>query len=520
MVRNLGPGNALDATVLLLFGRISVNAGDLYAIPPIGTPPPFPRVKDTHLMTFTWVGDLNYGDVVTFTTSVAQSTIGGDEGTFITATVSITDGLSNMNTVPVTDTFLGKITHLAHLNASKSAPAVIARGQTMTYTINVWNSALATENPPPFPYLWEVLPISGTTVITESISHGGKVQTAMIPAPPPGTGSLQVEVISWTLPALSTGERIDEPRTFAVRVDNDLVSGTKIVNASYLVAWYENDPGVYVGWMINEGKPVTTTVKEVGLIDSYKEVTPTLASPGPGNVLTYYLHIVNSSAFSLTGVTVYDYLPWQSSTYQRDAVASAGEVVSDIVSIEWTGSVDAFSEEVVTFTVLVDEDYMGPVTNTAVISHPQLLSEVEVHAVAYVTDKPVLEITKRASPDPVKLGAELCYTIRVVNLGQRATGLIITDTVPANTTIITDGITAGGAFDEVSGQVRWEIDFLEPGKSRTLEFWVTVESGTEVRNALYAVRCAEGVVAAGKPVVTRITEVGYDVYLPLVMRDA
>jgi uncharacterized repeat protein (TIGR01451 family) len=174
----------------------------------------------------------------------------------------------------------------------------------------------------------------------------------------------------------------------------------------------------------------------------------------------------------------------------------------------------------VTFTVLVDEDYVGPVTNTAVISHPQLLSAVEVDAVAYVTDKPVLVITKRASPDPVKQGAELRYTVRVVNLGQRATSLIVTDTVPANTTVITDGITAGGEFDELSGQVWWEIDFLEPGKSRTLEFWVTVDSGTEVRNALYAVRCAEGVVAVGKPVVTRVTEVAYDIYLPLVMRDA
>ena len=108
----------------------------------------------------------------------------------------------------------------------------------------------------------------------------------------------------------------------------------------------------------------------------------------------------------------------------------------------------------------------------------------------------------------------------MVNLGQRATSLIVTDTVPANTTIITDRITAGGEFDEVSGQVSWEIDFLEPGKSRTLEFWVTVESGTEVRNALYAVRCAEGVVDVGKPVVTRVTRVRYDIYLPLVLRDA
>jgi hypothetical protein len=80
----------------------------------------------------------------------------------------------------------------------------------------------------------------------------------------------------------------------------------EIVNASYIVGWYENDPDIYVGWMPpSAGKLVTTTVKEVGLIDSYKEVTPTLVSPGTGNVLTYYLHIVNSSALPLAGVTAW-----------------------------------------------------------------------------------------------------------------------------------------------------------------------------------------------------------------------
>jgi hypothetical protein len=71
------------------------------------------------------------------------------------------------------------------------------------------------------------------------------------------------------------------------------------------------------------------------------------------------------------------------------------------------------------------------------------------------------------------------------------------------------------------GQVRREIDFLEPGKSRTLEFWLTVGSGLRVRNALYAVECAEGVIGVGKPVVTTIQDgPRYKICLPLVMRDA
>jgi hypothetical protein len=141
VVLNLGPGNALDARALLEFRRISVSANDLYAIPPIGTPPPFPDIDcGDKCVSYVWVGDLAYGETITFTTHEGQSTIGGEEGTLYTATVVITDGLSNVDTAPVTGTAVGLVTHLANLIPTKSAPPVIGRGQLMTYTINVWNN--------------------------------------------------------------------------------------------------------------------------------------------------------------------------------------------------------------------------------------------------------------------------------------------------------------------------------------------------------------------------------------------
>jgi uncharacterized repeat protein (TIGR01451 family) len=517
-MRNIGPGNALAARAELIFRYISLKAADLYVLPVgIGTSPPLPEIKDdpnctSHCKAFEWVGPVDVGQVITFATTSDPSTQVGEEGNVYSATIVITDGLTlnDKVTAPITGTASGRITHKANLIPTKSGPRVIGRGQVITYTIDVWNSGLATDEPP-YPFLWDLVPISGATVITSSISHGGKVQLG-----PPGSATLFPQVISWTLPAFGTGEQIAEPRQFAVRVDDDLVSGTKIVNSTYIAgAWEFEDERFFINW----GEPVTTAVLEIGLIDSYKKVTPTLSSPGPGNVLTYTLHIVNSSPLSLTNVTVYDELPWESSTYQRDAVVSAGQVTSDIVSIRWKGDVAGLSSEVVTFTVAVDDDYQGPVTNTAVISHADLLNEVIVHAVAYVTDEPVLRITKLDSPDPVQENGVLHYRIIVSNLGQQATGLVISDTVPANTEIITDSITAGGEFDAASGQVQWESDFLKPGRTRTFEFDVTVEDGDEVINAWYSVRCAEGVTAQGKPVVTRITDGKKRIYLPVVMRN-
>jgi uncharacterized repeat protein (TIGR01451 family) len=267
--------------------------------------------------------------------------------------------------------------------------------------------------------------------------------------------------------------------------------------------------------VVLSGPPVTTTVKDVGLVDSFKEVTPTWALPGPGNVLTYILHIVNSSALSLTGVTVSDTLPWQSSTYQRNAVASAGQVVSDIVTVHWMGNVAPFSSQLVTLTVLVDSDFEGAITNTAVISHPSLLSAVNVQAVAYITDDPVLFITKSASPSPVRVDDELAYTIHVVNAGQQATNLVITDVIPAGTQYVAGSATSNGQV--VGNVVQWSFPVLQAQDDLEISFRVKVGSGqSQVVNAQYAVASAEGITAVGAPLITPVT--GYRLYLPLIRR--
>jgi uncharacterized repeat protein (TIGR01451 family) len=493
VVENIGPGNAIDAQATLYFDRISVSANDLYAIPPIGTPPPFPEGPDCgeKCRSYVWIGSLGVGDIVTFTTQVGQSTIGGDEGTNYTATVVITDELANMTTDPITGTRTGIVTHYANIIPSKSAPSVVGPGYLLTYTIRAYNRGLSTEAPP---ILTDVIPLSTTFAWA---SDGGVTRTV--------TGTT---FVSWTLPLLSPGDGV--VRTFAVRVDEDAVSGTLIINDDYSVFGYGN----VVTDAVTSGPPVTTTVREVGLIDSFKEVTPTLALPGPGIVLTYVLHVENSSADDLAGVTLYDTLPWEDSTYQRDGVATAGELVSDVVSIRWTGNVTALSSELITFTVLVDADFKGPITNTAVISHASLKEPVVVHAVAYITDEPVLRISKVASPDPVKIAHELTYRLRAANVGQPATQLVITDTIPTDTTYVPGSASGGGKL--VGDRIEWALPTLDTGRVRDLTFRVAVHSGPEIVNGRYGVICAEGVSASGPPVVTEV--VGGIIYLPIALK--
>jgi uncharacterized repeat protein (TIGR01451 family) len=229
------------------------------------------------------------------------------------------------------------------------------------------------------------------------------------------------------------------------------------------------------------------------------------------------VHVVNSGPYDLSGVQVTDIFPWQNTTYQRDAVASAGNLTSDIVSFKWNGDVASYSEELITFTVMVDDFFEGVVTNTATITHTSLKQAIVETAVAYITDKPVLRISKTATPDPVNPGNPLLYQIQVTNQGQQATLLLITDTIPANTSYIFGSASLGGQLE--GDAVRWVIPILNSGESLNMTFQVTVKGGTEIINDSYAVSCDEGVDANGETVITRVRNTMREVFLPLVFRD-
>jgi uncharacterized repeat protein (TIGR01451 family) len=495
-VQNVGHGNAIAATVVLTFYRMSLTDDDIWAYLPDGSSVTLKRGPDCgdKCRTFPWSGDIAHGESVTFTVPGGISTIGGEEGDEYIATIIVTDSLSNMTTPTATAQARGKITHFASVVPLKSAPAVIGRGQLLTYTIHATNRAFVTDLPP---ILTDTIPLSTTFV---RASDGGMTQTIS-----------DTTFVSWTLPLLGPGDEV--VRTFTVRTDKNLVSGTQIVNSDYAAFGYGN----IVTGAVTSGPAVTTTVQEIGLVDSFKTVTPQLALPGPGNVLTFEVHLVNSSGLTLTGVTAYDLLPWAASTYRRDAVADAGELVSDIISVDWQGDIGPYSEVVLTASVLVDTDFEGTLTNTVVISHPDLLSSVERHAIAYVTTQPVLFIQKSATPDPVSLDERLTYRLQVTNLGQQATALVITDVVPNNVTYVPDSASSGGLPD---GEIiRWNWPVLEPGEQVQVSFQVTVEQGTRVVNARYGVRSFEGVSALGSQLVTFVRG-GGKIYLPLIAKQA
>ena len=125
---------------------------------------------------------------------------------------------------------------------------------------------------------------------------------------------------------------------------------------------------------------------------------------------------------------------------------------------------------------------------------------------------PVLVIAKTAAPDPVNAGEEIEYTITYGNTGlATAAGVVITETIPANTTYTDGSATDGGVYDPATRTITWNVpDIPAQTEGRTVSFTVTVDTsladGGTVTNTTYFIDCAETEPKAGDPVETTVND--------------
>ncbi|HFD39354.1 MAG TPA: DUF11 domain-containing protein, partial [Anaerolineae bacterium] len=152
---------------------------------------------------------------------------------------------------------------------------------------------------------------------------------------------------------------------------------------------------------------------------------------------------------------------------QVDADVPAGEDQINLAQVSWSS---------LPGNVPGDRDY-APVNDST-----------NVHA-----GWPVLELTKEDAPDIVDITELLTYTLRVTNSGiVSATGVIVTDAIPAHTTFVAATAPhAGPAPDNNPGSViTWSLGILDVGESRSLTMTVRltdrVPAGTIIENAAWA----------------------------------
>jgi large repetitive protein len=220
-----------------------------------------------------------------------------------------------------------------------------------------------------------------------------------------------------------------------------------------------------------------------------------------GETVTYTLHVLNSGSAQATNVTVTDVLPatayfsYVPGSAQLNGVAIAPDPVAGGTLTTNIGTLAVGASADVTYQMLVGPGAPAGVTtidNDATVSDAQTSGTRTSNLVTVsISTNPILNINKTSSPavGTLAAGDRIDYTVVVQNSGSgAASGVVITDVMPANTTYIAGTLEVGGAartdandgdnarFDAGTNSAIFAIGALASGASVTVEFSITINS--------------------------------------------
>lgn len=229
-------------------------------------------------------------------------------------------------------------------------------------------------------------------------------------------------------------------------------------------------------------------------------------SPDPvvaGNNITYTISYSNASTTSATGVVITDTVPANTSfvSANNGGAVGAGVVTWDLGTVVGGGA----------GTVQLVVAVTSPLANGTIILNQYSISSAEqgtvtgLAASTTVTSSPFLVLGKSDTPDPVVAGSNILYTISYSNTGTAgATGVVITDTVPVNTTFVS--ATNGGI--QSGGVVTWTVGPVNAGAAGTVSMTVQVgggvANGTTITNSTYSMASNELATVIGAPISTSV----------------
>jgi uncharacterized repeat protein (TIGR01451 family) len=352
------------------------------------------------------------------------------------------------------------------------SPDPVTAGANITYTLS-WSN---TGN----------MNASGVTV-TDTLP----ANTTFVSATAGGTRS--GSVVTWSIGALNAGAA--GSAQLVVKVASPLANGTTISNGTYAIDSAETSPVA--------GGAVTTTVNSAPVLAISKTDGP---DPVPaGANLTYTLSWSNTGNMDATSLVVTDTVPANTAFVSATAggTESGGVVTWTAASLAAGGSGSAqlvvrVTSPLANGTLLTNSGYKVDCAETAAVFGAAVTTTV--------TSAPVLAVSAADAPDPVAAGSDLTWTLTYGNSGNAdATSVILSDTLPANTTFVS--ATNGGSRS--GSVVTWNLGTLTPGASGSVQLVAHVTSplanGTVISNAAYSIDSAQTNPAPGAAVATTVT---------------
>ena len=264
----------------------------------------------------------------------------------------------------------------------------------------------------------------------------------------------------------------DSTKSFlvTVQVNSTVVSGTSLVNN---VSVASSTP--LTNSVLTDAEP--TLVQQFFGPPADLKMTKTASSDIvlAGGVITYRLAITNYGPAAATDVKVSDPLP--TGLTLISVTPSQGTCDQGITcllgTLPYNGTpstagitiVASVASNVLTGTTIVNQAYVRGAQTDPVESNN--LASVPVRATASAD----LAVTKSGSPNPVNAGEALAYTIAITNYGpSKATGAVVTDTLPANVTVLN----SGSCTSQPGNVLVCPVGDLVAGASRSLVILVSV----------------------------------------------
>ena len=314
----------------------------------------------------------------------------------------------------------------------------------------------------------ETLPAN--TLFDAANSTVGWVETA------PGSGVFEIAI--GTVPGGTTASI-----EFAVQVDGTPANGDLITNTASIAD--DGTNGADLDSLDNNASDDTPVVAAVDLVVTIDDGG---ISTLPNGNVTYTLSYQNAGNLDATGVFITETVPSgatfdpvNSDSGWLETVPGSGIYVFSI------GALNAGDSGTVDFAVTVSSPVaagLDALQNTATIDDDDLNGPESNDLNNTGSDTTVIDaapdlfVTKDDSQVAVNAGESLAYTIDYGNLGsQDATGVVLTETLPAGTTF--DAATSDPGWVETfagSGIFELNVGTLLVGETRTITFAVFVDS--------------------------------------------
>jgi uncharacterized repeat protein (TIGR01451 family) len=356
----------------------------------------------------------------------------------------------NMGTCSSTPCVLTSPAPTNILTLAKSvSPASLPSGGTATYTVTITNTSAFDTT---LDSLTDTLP-AGVTF--GAIAAGSQIvagNSASLPAAG-ASGTIKFVAVDAStcplLPALSCTWVVPANGTltlkYTVSVPNVVGSYTNSIAGKIAAEQIDTTTPT------SDNAPATSTVTVGSPPSVAKSFSPNPISAGGTSTLTITLSNPNASA--LSGASFTDNLP--SSPAQMTVVGSpsspqcGGTVTNTATSVTLTnGTIPGGSPGTCTIVLTVTAPTAGSYGNTIPIggltTTSGLSNTAAGSATLVVLGPPDLSVTKSDGGASVAPGGTVAYTLTYANTGaQGATGVVLTETVPANTTFNAGASTAG-----------------------------------------------------------------------------